>query len=117
MPSYLRSTSAAAEVAIVVNTSTKEIMRTIFAAIALVLALVPVAQAAEESAGDKAREVKAEAVQAKRATGKEVRQAGRKVKKTGRKVRQAVITRCADGRHTVKGAAGCAGHGGVNDPK
>jgi hypothetical protein len=92
-------------------------MRKIIGTIALVLALMPVARAAEESAADKAREVKVEAVEAKRATGKEVRKAGRKVKKTGRKVRQAVITRCADGRHTVKGASGCADHGGVLDPK
>lgn len=109
--------SGAARVAIVVNTSTEEIMRTVFAAIALVLAFIPAAQAAEESAGDKAREMKADAVEAKRAAGKEVRQAGREVKKSGRKVRQAVITRCADGRHTIKGASGCAGHGGVSDPK
>lgn len=92
-------------------------MQQIIATIALVLALMPVARAAEESAGDKARGVKADAVQAKRAAGKEVRQAGRQVKKAGRKVRQAVITRCADGRHTVKGASGCVGHGGVSDPK
>jgi hypothetical protein len=25
-----------------------------------------------------------------------------------------VVTRCADGRHTVKGRAGCASHGGVS---
>ena len=92
-------------------------MRTIIGTIALILALVPVARAAEESVGDKAREAKVEVVEAKRAAGKEVRQAGRKVKKTGRKVRQAVITRCADGRHTAKGSSGCAGHGGVLDPK
>ena len=82
-----------------------------------IAAFMPVARAAEESVGDKAREAKADAVQAKRAAGKEVRQIGREVKKSGRKVRQAVITRCADGRHTVKGASGCAGHGGVRDPK
>ena len=105
------------EVAIAVNSSTKEIMKTVLSTIALVFAFMPAAQAAEESVGDKAREAKADAVQAKRTAGKEVRQAGRKVKKAGRKVRQAVITRCADGRHTVKGAAGCAGHGGVSDPK
>jgi hypothetical protein len=92
-------------------------MRKIIGTIALILVLMPVARAAEESVGDKAREVKAEAVQAKRATGTEVRKAGRKIKGTGRKVRQAVITRCADGRHTVKGASGCAGHGGVRDSK
>jgi hypothetical protein len=67
--------------------------------------------------GDKAREAKSDAVQAKRTAGKEVRKAGRTVKSDGRKARQAVITRCADGRHTVKGAAGCRGHGGVRDPR
>jgi hypothetical protein len=92
-------------------------MRTIIGTIALVFALMPVARAAEQSIGDKAHEAKVDAVETKRAAGKEVREAGRKVKKTGRKVRQAVITRCADGRHTVKGASGCAGHGGVLDPK
>ena len=92
-------------------------MRHIIGTIALVLALMPVAHAAGESAADKAREAKGDAVQAKRAAGKEVRQAGQKVKKTGRTVRQAVITRCADGRRTVKGASGCVGHGGVRDPK
>ena len=92
-------------------------MKKIIGILALILAFMPVARAAEESAGDKAREAKADAVQAKRTAGSEVRQMGRKVKKSGRKVRQAVITRCADGRHTVKGASGCAGHGGVRDPK
>ncbi|HTH77767.1 MAG TPA: hypothetical protein VL593_02230 [Ramlibacter sp.] len=92
-------------------------MRTILATIALLLSLAPLARAAEESVGDKAHEAKVEAVQTKREAGKEVRQAGRKVKKTARKARQAVITRCADGRHTIRGASGCAGHGGVVDPK
>ena len=92
-------------------------MRTVFSAIALVFAFMPAAQAAEETVGDKAREAKTDAVQAKRTAGKEVRQAGRQVKKAGRKVRQAVITRCADGRHTIKGKAGCKGHGGVRDPR
>ena len=91
-------------------------MRTIVGTIALVLALVPVAHA-QETVGDKAREVKQDAVQAKRSAGREIRRTGREVKKTGRKARQAVITRCADGRHTVKGASGCVGHGGVRDPK
>ena len=92
-------------------------MRTIIGTIALILALMPAAHAAEESVGDKAHQAKVDAVEAKRAAGKEVRQAGREVKKTGREVRQAFITRCADGRHTIKGASGCAGHGGVLDPK
>ena len=91
-------------------------MKKIIGTIALVLAFMPLAHA-QESAGDKAREAKTDAVQAKRKAGREVRHAGREAKATGRKARQAVITRCADGRHTVKGASGCAGHGGVRDPK
>jgi hypothetical protein len=91
-------------------------MRNIIGTIALVLAFIPLAHA-QESVGDKAREAKTDAVQAKREAGSAIRQAGRTVKKTGRKARQAVITRCADGRHTVKGRAGCRGHGGVHDPK
>jgi hypothetical protein len=91
-------------------------MKKLFAALTLLAALIPVAQA-EETVGDKAREAKADAVQAKRTAGKEIRQGSRKVKATGRKARQAVITRCADGRHTVKGASGCSGHGGVRDAR
>jgi len=91
-------------------------MRQLIATIALALAFIPFAYA-EESIGDKAHEVKEDAVQAKRTAGEEIRHTGREIKATGRKARQAVITRCADGRHTVKGASGCAGHGGVLDPK
>jgi len=91
-------------------------MRKLIGTIALILAFMPLAHA-EETIGDKAREAKTDAVKAKRAAGKEIRHAGREAKASGRKVRQAVITRCADGRHTVKGAAGCVGHGGVRDPK
>lgn len=91
-------------------------MKKIIGTIALVLAFMPLAHA-QESVGDKAREAKTDAVQAKRKAGGEIRHAGREAKATGRKARQAVITRCADGRHTVKGASGCRGHGGVRDPK
>jgi len=91
-------------------------MKQIIGAIALVLAFIPVGHA-EETIGDKAQEAKTDAVQAKRKAGKEIRHAGREVKATGRKARQAVITRCADGRHTAKGASGCVGHGGVSDKK
>jgi hypothetical protein len=96
--------------------SQRKIMIKIIATIALALAFMPLAQAGEP-VGDKAHEAKAEAVKAKRTTGKDIRHTGRKIKAAGRKARQAVITRCADGRHTVKGASGCAGHGGVRDPK
>ena len=84
-------------------------MKKIIGTIVLISAFVSLAQA-EETVGDKA-------VQAKRSAGAEIRHAGREVKAEGRKARQAVITRCADGRHTAKGASGCVGHGGVNDPK
>jgi hypothetical protein len=91
-------------------------MRRVVGTIALMLAFVPLAHA-EESIGDKASEAKTDVVQAARAAGKDVSDAGRELKASGRKARQAVITRCADGRHTAKGASGCAGHGGVQDPK
>ena len=91
-------------------------MKRIIGTIALVLAFVPLGHA-EESVGDKASEAKADAVSAKRAAGEDIRHAGREMKAVGREARQAVITRCADGRHTIKGASGCMGHGGVHDPK
>ena len=91
-------------------------MKNIITALVLTLAVLPLAYS-QETAGDKAQKAKTEAVHAKREAGSEVRHAGRKVKATGRKARQAVITRCADGRHTVRGASGCRGHGGVSDPK
>ena len=91
-------------------------MRKVVGAIALILAFMSLAYA-EESIGDKASEAKTDAVKAKRAAGKDIRDSSREIKASGRKARQAVITRCADGRHTVRGASGCAGHGGVRDPK
>ena len=91
-------------------------MKKITATIALSLAFLPFAFA-EGTVGDKAHEVKEDAVNAKRSAGSEIRHAGREVKQGGREARQAVITRCGDGRHTSKGAAGCKGHGGVVDPK
>lgn len=81
-------------------------MKIVLATLGLFLALAaPLAQAAE-TAGDAAQDVKSGALHAKRATGRTVRHAGRSA-------RDAVFTRCADGRHTVKGARGCRGHGGV----
>ena len=91
-------------------------MREIIGTVVLILAFMPLAHS-EETIGDKAREAKADAVNAKRTAGREIRHAGRELKATGRKARQAVIFRCADGRHTARRASGCAGHGGVRDPK
>jgi hypothetical protein len=91
-------------------------MKAFLASIVVACAFLPVVHAAE-TVGDKAHEAKTEAVQAKRAAGRDIRHAGRKIKATGRKARQAVITRCGDGRHTVRGASGCVGHGGVSDRK
>lgn len=91
-------------------------MGKIIGTIVLLFAFLPLAHA-QNTVGDKVGDVKDDAVKAKRSTGAEIRKAGRAAKSTGRKARQAVITRCADGRHTAKGARGCRGHGGVLDPK
>jgi hypothetical protein len=69
---------------------------------------------AQDSVGDKAQEVKSSAVQTKDAVAEDAREAGQEVKKATHKARRAVFTRCADGRHTIKGASGCDGHGGVS---
>ncbi len=90
-------------------------MKKIIGTVVLALAFMPLANA--ETVGDKAHEVKTDAVDAKRSAGAEIRHAGREVKQGGREARQAVITRCADGRHTAQGKSGCKGHGGVLDPK
>ena len=91
-------------------------MKKIIAIAALALSFMPLARA-EATVGDKVSEVKTDAVQTKRKAGAEIRETGREAKAEGRKVRQAVITRCADGRHTIRGKSGCLGHGGVWDPK
>jgi len=91
-------------------------MKKLIGIAALLLVSLPLAHA-EGTVGDKASEVKGEAVQAKRQAGAEIRETGREVKAEGRKVRQVFITRCANGRHTMWGATGCIGHGGVSDPK
>lgn len=91
-------------------------MNKLIATLALIFAFAP-AVYAQETVGDKVHEVKTDAVQAKRSVGEEIRQAGRDIKQSAREVRQALVTRCGDGRHTIKGASGCDGHGGVDDPK
>lgn len=69
---------------------------------------------AQETSGSKPQEAKAGAAQSPSTIGDGVREVGREVKTAARKVRRAVVTRCADGRRTVKGKAGCAKHGGVS---
>jgi opacity protein-like surface antigen len=68
-------------------------MKKLLAAAVLAAALLPAAQA--QTVGDS------------------VNEAGREVKKAAKKAHDVVWTRCADGRKTVKGKAGCNGHGGV----
>jgi hypothetical protein len=87
-------------------------MNKLIGSVLFVFAFIPLAQA-QESMGDKGQEVKADTVQTGNTVGDNVRQAGRDVKSAAHKARRAVATLCADGRHTVKGAAGCDGHGGV----
>jgi len=88
-------------------------MNKLVGAIAVICAFIPFSHA-NENPGDKARETKTDAAQSQSTIGDGVREAGREIKSAGRKVRRAVVTRCADGRHTVRGRAACAGHGGVS---
>jgi hypothetical protein len=88
-------------------------MKKLVAAIALICAFIPFSQA-DENSGDKTRETKSDAAQSQSTVGDSLRKAGREIKAGGRKVRRAVVTRCADGRHTVRGRAECASHGGVS---
>ena len=88
-------------------------MKKLIGAVALVFALVPYAQA-QETPVEKAPATQASSEQLPPTIGDGVRQAGKKVKKTAKKVRRVIVTRCADGRHTVKGQAECASHGGVS---
>lgn len=80
---------------------------------ALAFVLIPFAYA-QDSIGDKVQDVKESAVETKNAVADDARAAGQEIKKTANKARRAVITRCADGRNTIKGETGCKGHGGVS---
>jgi len=88
-------------------------MNKLVGAVALMCAFIPFSQA-DESLGDKTQETKTDVVGSQSTIGDGVRQVGREAKAAGRKVRRAVVTRCADGRHTVRGRAECASHGGVS---
>jgi hypothetical protein len=88
-------------------------MRKLIGTIALVLASLPGVHA-QDSIGDKAHEVKEGAVKTSETVADGAREVGHEIKKTAQKARRAVITRCADGRHTIKGESGCRGHGGVS---
>ena len=91
----------------------RKAMNKFVGAIALICAFIPLSYANEDT-GDKTRETKTDAPQSQSTIGDDVRHAGREIKAAGRKVRRAVVTRCADGRHTVRGRAACASHGGVS---
>ena len=91
----------------------RKAMNKLVGAIALMCAFIPFSNA-DENPSNKTQETKTEAVQSQSTIGDGVRQVGREAKTAGRKVRRAVVTRCADGRHTVKGRAECASHGGVS---
>ena len=93
--------------------SRKAIMNKLIASAALIFAFATSVQA-QDTVEDKAPATKAETTQSTRTVGDDVRQAGREIKSTAHKARKAVVTRCADGRHTIKGASGCNGHGGVS---
>ena len=88
-------------------------MKKLVGAIAVICAFIPFSYA-DENPGDKTQETRTDATQSQSTVGDGVRQVGSEVKTVGRKVRRAVVTRCADGTHTVKGRAECASHGGVS---
>ena len=88
-------------------------MKKLLAALVFFCAFAPLSYA-QDNPGEQSPKTKAGASQSPSTIGDGVREAGREVKSAGRKVRRAVITRCADGRHTIKGRAACAGHGGVS---
>jgi predicted small secreted protein len=85
----------------------RKAMKKFIGIIALISAFVPLSHAQENSGGTSASQHPA-------TVGDGVRQVGRDIKTAGHKVRRAVVTLCADGRHTIKGRAGCKGHGGVS---
>ena len=100
-------------------------MKKILGVIAICLAVSPllssVVYAEESTVADKAIEVKDGvkdgARDAAHDVGKAAVKTGHEIKKAARKARQAVIVRCADGRHALKRKGDCDGHGGVNDPE
>lgn len=88
-------------------------MRRLLATIVLLLAFSPIGHA-QESVGDKAKEAKDGAAKTTDTVADGAREVGNELKVAAHKVRRAVFTRCADGRHTIKGQSGCNGHGGVS---
>jgi len=88
-------------------------MNRLVGAIASICAFVSFSHA-QENAGNHAQQTKPDTAQSQSTIGDGVRKAGREIKSAGRTVRRVVVTRCADGRHTVKGKSACASHGGVS---
>ena len=88
-------------------------MKNLVGVIALMCGIISFSHANDNSV-NKTKETKTDSAQSQSTIGDGVREAGREIKSAGRKVRRAVVTRCADGRHTVRGRAACAGHGGVS---
>ena len=82
--------------------------------IVLMAALIPFAYGQERSADTPQPKKKADTAQSQETIGDGIREAGREIETAGRKVRRAVVTQCADGRHTVRGREACAKHGGVS---
>jgi len=83
-------------------------MKKIIGIVALMSAFIPLSHAQESAGGTTASSEHPTTI------GDGVRQVGRDAKTAGHKARRVVSTLCADGRHTIKGRAGCNGHGGVS---
>jgi len=88
-------------------------MRRLIGTIVFLLAFSPISHA-QDSGGDKAQETKDGVAKATDTVADGAREVGKEVKDAAHKARRAVFTRCADGRHTIKGQSGCNGHGGVS---
>jgi hypothetical protein len=103
-----------------IDTKRIDIMKKFLGIIAICLAVSPLVYAEESTVADKAIEVKDGVKDGARDAAHEVGKAavktGHAIKKAARKARQAVIVRCADGRHALKRKGDCDGHGGVDDP-
>jgi len=83
-----------------------------FALIVVLLSIGTLGRA-EEQSNDKVHEVAASAKETAHKVAEGVREGAHKVAKAAKHVKNKVVTRCSDGRHTIRGASGCAGHGGV----
>jgi hypothetical protein len=88
-------------------------MRTLIGMAALVVSFHAFAQAEGPQPKDTQPAKQTQPLKPGETVGDKVGEAARDVKQGARQAHDAVWTRCADGRKTLKGKSGCRGHGGV----